>query len=119
MSSCPSLRYGLCKNQRTTIPEDIHIGNAMQSSTFGQILGWVHGQLKQVETNMVRNNSDKSQRDIAQACQSIEILRTNKERGLEEECRKIAEAEYNALIALLQDREPPTTPDIDKLSEDI
>lgn len=119
MCDCPSLRYGLCKDQRITIPGNIHIVSAMQSSTFGQILGWVHDQLKQVETNMAPNNSGESQKSVAQARQSIEILRTNREHGLEEECRRIAEAEYNTLIVLLQNREPPTTPDIDQLSEEI
>jgi hypothetical protein len=93
----------------------------MQSSTFGQLLMWVHDRLAQVETNMAYDPQFNPSQSISQARSSISALLfpADEEPNVKEECARAAEAEYTQLVSLLQKRNIPITDELRQLAQEI
>jgi len=93
---------------------------AMEISTFGQVLEWVHDRLSQVETNMHTNpQSDPSEiGNVSSARTAIEAL-LSKEPHLEDEYIKAAETEYESLVALIQSRNIPITDELQEFANQL
>lgn len=89
-------------------------------STFGHVLTWVRERLQQVERNMSINTpSDRSTaKCVSQARSAIDSL-ISEDAKLESEYIKAAEAEYQALVDLIQQRNIPITDDLEDLAKKI
>lgn len=90
-------------------------------STFGQVLDWVRGRLDRVETIMSQNsqNNHTSKDTVSVARKAIEELLKKDEAFKKEYINAAGEAEYEKLVALIQNQETILTEEEEKTAGEM
>lgn len=92
---------------------------SVQLTAFGSVLNWVCANLKQIEAEMATNPlKQDAKQDVINARESLETLLSN-DQALRGDYRNIQEAEYAALVKMLQKREIEITDEIANGAKDM